>query len=106
MRSVLYSLALPAHCCCHSQKAAGSSLVLPPVPHHAFIPRPGSKYGDQFLDDRYLAAWPVLKRSRRWNNRARKCTPSGTRSGTLSRFLVCRVKNFDSSHGLQTKASR
>src|ERR1019366_10211070 len=40
---------------CHSQTAAVSSLFLSAVPHDAVITRFGSEYGDQLLDDFYLA---------------------------------------------------
>ncbi len=30
-------------------------MVLPPVPHDAVIPRPGSEYGDQLLYYHYMA---------------------------------------------------
>jgi hypothetical protein len=57
----------------HSENAEISSLVLSAVPNDAVIPRPGHEYGDQLLDDDYLA-------SLRWRDHDELLQPDG---GTL-----------------------
>jgi len=70
---VLFGFAGTAPVVWHSQTATISSVVLSAVPHDTIVPRPGSKYSDQFLDDHDMAGL-------RWREHDELFQPDG---GTL-----------------------